>query len=213
MKNRAIINIITILFFFIFNEGMVYSSESQVLKRVMTQLSCNNDEAANFMIELEFFIKQAQDNISKVASQPGKNKIFIKNYTRSNFFLSSSSVQVHIFNKFKEVETLNVDVYLSRLARLSKYRYTSVELLFNPDYLALGNIYPIDNINNVQQYELSVSMWQLYKENNFIYSDATLQNIIIVFYKKNSKFDFKIKNIAVKETISIEEFHEKMKQW
>jgi len=191
----------------------------EVVESVMERLQCSRNEAIHFIGVVEGFISEIQNNISKIASHSTSDSIKedLIDQTIANFFLKPSSwVQVTSLNR-SAVRTYQIDNYLERLAKLSKNNYTEVELIFAPDYLALGKIFYYEDDIYGNAYEFNVSMWQIFRAkfgDSIVYQDATLKTYGFIFFKSNKSNNWKlrVKCIAAKETVTLQELENRIKK-
>jgi len=196
------------------------SSERSVIYHIMTRLHCEKEDAVKFISIVESFINEIQDNITTIASNnniENNDKQYLINYTINRYFLSTSS-QVQVSSIYRNIiRSYRIDTYLNRLSNLSKTKYTRVQLLFAPNYLALGNIESYTDNELGQAYEFNVKMWQIFRAyfgDSIAYEDATLKSYSLVFYKKTDRWDLKVKNIAAKETVTLDELEQRIeKRW
>lgn len=191
------------------NDGM--DDFEFILNNIQNKVKCSKKAALQLFRIINFFAEGIQTEISYIASS--KDDMFIKeekiNFVIGRYFENKySNVQVSSHNK-KYVGNYPIHTYLHRIARLNRYKYTKVELLFKPDYLGIGSF---EKINDTK-YELSISMWQIFQGwigDNLRYSDATKKKFRLNFNIVGKKVTVAINEILVSETLNLDYFKNKI---
>jgi len=210
MKNLLMFKILITLLFITIQIEPQNANANDVINHVMNILKCSQEDAVTFIGFIEDRVDKIQNNISKIASHNTNDSVknmLIQNTVNDLFLGPSSWIQVSSLNR-NSLRTYYINEYLKSLSKLSKNSYTKVELYFVRDYLTLGRIYPCEHEEYGNAFEFNVSMWQIFSAgpgDSISYEDATLKVLGFIFYKPNrsSHWNLRVKNIAVKETVSI----------
>jgi len=189
------------------------SDYDSILNKIQTSIDCDRETAEAFLGLIENFAVKIQAEFTYLASSPDELAIkqkSIKSTIKKYFESENSLVSVSNVNR-KPIYDYEVKVYLYRLATLIHYKYTKVELLFDPDYLGISKFERIGPTS----FELSVSMWQLFRGwvgYELVYEDATRKKFRLrVHILSSGKVELKISEILVAETIPYERYKSKFK--
>ncbi|KPA14179.1 hypothetical protein MHK_005613 [Candidatus Magnetomorum sp. HK-1] len=206
----------TFVIFILLCKCDVYCSESSsnqntlndfdsIIIHIQEKVGCDERYAILLYQIINYFAEGIQTDLTYIAQSTDdleyKEKR-IKN-TISRYFQSpESNVQVSSLSR-SSIFDFSIHTYLHRLAKLrSRYRYTKVELIFEPDYLGISRFEKVGD----SKYELSVSMWQKfvgYIGDSVVYSDATRKKFRLYFVL-NEKPTVKIDEILVAETVNLD---------
>jgi len=175
------------------------------INHVRYQMRCGREQALDLIYRITMFTEAIQTEIEYLASS--NDNLDIKNqkvnYVINRFFESRSSI-VQVSSKYSsKLTNWAVDTYLRRIAKMNRYKYTKVELEFDQSYLGYGAIEKINSHN----YEVSVSMWQIFKAyygDNIAYQDATRKKFRLNINTIND--EIRINQVAVAETVDLERF-------
>jgi len=189
----------------------------QLIEHISKKLDCNEEQADDFMHYVDNFVTEVQNIFTNIASHrvaDSQKQDLINRTIQKHFKNPTSSIQVSSLN-YNRIKTYPVNQYLDHLANLSKKKYIKVKLYYKPDYLSMGKIYSYQDPVYGHSYEFQIAVWQIFEgrcvDNRPLYIDATQKDFILMFHKKkHSKYwTLKIKAIAVKETVSLDEFKQK----
>jgi len=210
--NKCIIVIVFFLFpcKYTYSEvNISYNNTSEydrVINHIQEKLSCDEKKAVRFYLFINYFAEGIQTEITYIAESAESMTIKEKkiNYTISKYFESPySNVQVSSLSR-PSIFDFSIHTYLHRLARLrSRYHYTEVKIMFEPDYLGMSSVEKISE----NKYEISVAMWQMFKGyigDTIVYSDATRKKFRFLFDYSNQMPSVKISEILVAETITLD---------
>jgi len=203
------------IFFMALSFAMGYAQDAEygtIIDTIQRNVGCDREAAEALLAVINYFAEGIQTEFSYLASS--KDDIYIKEIrikkTIQKYFESERSiVQVSNVHR-KPIYDYEIRTYLDRLARLALYKYTRVELLFDPDYLGIGQFLQ----TGPNSYELSVSMWQIFRAwmgNELAYADATKKKFRLNFVIEGDRVQVKISEILVSETTSLEKYKGKFK--
>jgi len=206
-----------VLFFTLHCSSLVYSDSKSyddtlnsfdaVINHIQERVGLSEESAIVLYQHINMFAEGIQTAITYIAQSSDDYDTKEKKirYTISKYFDSpESTVQVSSLSR-STIFDYSIHTYLYRLARLrSRYHYTKVELIFEPDYLGISSFKKIGE----SKYELSVSMWQEfigYIGDSIAYSDATRKKFLLYFeFDERRRFTIKIGQILVAETINLD---------
>ena len=171
----------------------------------MTKSSCL--DAARLLIQFRVLIDRLEDDINDIASSDlsASRRASIAKNTIDDFFESSrATVQVSNINEETLIE-LTVKEYFDRLSSHAK-RYDKVYISFESGQ----SFDDIRRISSTNDYEALWSVWQVFqgeRDGMVIYSDATRKKFRLQVSKlRGGKWDLKIKEISVIDTVTIKEY-------
>ena len=181
------------------------NENDRLLLHIKNKISAcrSKKDAKRFLYYVNEVIDIVQDSFSKLASHRRSNDEYrIKKNLLKNYFENEAWVQVSSVNS-PLIITQNIYDYLNRLTNY-KDRYEKVELYFDKEYLAFGNIHEFGSKNN-KSYEFNLAASQIFKGyigDNIQYSDATIKVFNFIFKKVGNSWTLKIRSITAKETFS-----------
>jgi len=165
------------------------------------------EDAKRFLNYVQNVMDIVQTSFSQLVSTRKIEDVYkIKKNLLYNYFESDACVQISSINS-SLLLTQIINDYLNRLTNYN-YRYGKVELYFDKEYLAFGNIYEFGPKNN-RAYEFNLTASQIFKGyiGDYIqYGDATIKVFNFVFKKVENSWTLKIKSITAKETYSLENY-------
>jgi len=184
------------------------SAYEQIIDNIQKSFSSDRETAEAVLSIINYFAEGIQTEFSYLASSKDDinlKEIRIKKTIQKYFESESSLVQDSNVNR-KPIDDYEVKAYLYRLATLIHYKYTKVELLFDPDYLSIGTFLQ----TGPNSYELSLSMWQIFrawKGYELVDSDATKRKFRLgLTLLDDGTIRIKIIEILVSETISLDAY-------
>ena len=216
MKNTLSKLILLSIFILIRVNGYCQDDEgyNAIINHIKSRIGCSYENAETILHVINFFSESIQAEFTDLASSsdPISEKESRIKYVIAKYFESANSmVQVSSITKkkrgIKYIFSYPIRTYLYRLAQLNKYKYTRVELLYEPDYLGIGTFEKLGD----NRYELSVSMWQLFRawiDETLVYEDATRKKFRLCFIldEDTNTAIVSISEILVSETVDIKKF-------
>ena len=183
-----------------------------IVRHLQEQLRCDYQTAKSVVLMIDDFTQGIQGSLSAIASteiETSKKRGMVADTINSYFEGPDSIVQVSSRNR-RNIREYRILTYLTNLWLLSHNNgYAHVELLFFPDYLGFGRLEQI----STSHFELSVSMWQIFKayygDGVLAYSDATRKKFRLNIYIYGDTVQVKTAEILVAETIDLSSFEEK----
>ena len=152
------------------------SLSNKAIQNVMTNLGVNEKIAIAFLLYVDDFVTEVQDNFTNIASHktPRHQKESLIEETLEDYFEDpmESEVQVPSLNSQK-VRSYPVKVYLNRLSKLA-LKYKTVKLHFDRSYFdmthiraykhqELYNINPSGSDIGEMRYEFKLNQWQSFE--------------------------------------------------
>ncbi len=178
---------------------------------VKNKLGVNEKIAKAFLQYVLYFVSETQKNFTLIASHktsPERKRALIVQ-TLENYFEDPMNSEVQVPSlKRKQVKTYAVQVYLNRL---SKLKYDTIKLYYNPNYFSMGPIEAYtDPYTGKKGFNFNVQVWQMFEgcrgdgNRNICYKDFTKEGFHIVFMRAKSGWVMRIHGITADKTVSLE---------
>ena len=185
-------------------DNSIKSDFDIVIEHIQSSVGCSRNSAESIFLLINYFAEGIQESFVYLATS--KDELSVKNekvkYTINKYFESRYSlVQVGVRN-YSSIFEFAVHTYLRNLCRKNRYKYTKVELEFNPDYLGIGSF----EKTGENTYELSISMWMIFRGiigDEVKYEDATRKKFRLNFFIQGDKVQLTINEIIVAEIIDL----------
>lgn len=177
----------------------------RMIDRLSFRLKIDRDKATEMFRQINYFIDDLTLDLTYLASSRDdySRKENRKDQAIASFFTSRESEVGVSSLKSNRIDVHSIEEYLSRLIGLTRYKYTKVELLFNTNYLDIGDFGP--SVEEPGMFEFSTTIEQIFKaynDDNLVYADKTYKSFRILLDPKTAKI--LAKEILVQETSALE---------
>jgi hypothetical protein len=171
----------------------------------ISELGVDKKVAKSFLI----FISEIRHNLSDIASD--KTSIIRKDRlirrALKDFFSPTSEVHFSSLRSKKvTIMSQPAKYYLEDLSNLSERSFSTVEVLFDKNYLSLEKIKLFDSN---KKFGLKVNMWQKFKgcynDKSGCYVDYTEKGFYFILSNVNGSWDMKIHLITTEQTVPFRE--------